>query len=196
MNSERVVEKIHNEAKAEAEKIANAAEEKHSDEREKLEKELSEYREQTKVLAAGAAKDRKLRLLAGARMEVGKENLATKRQLLDEVFSAAAQQLKSLDDNQYREMMTKLMLKAVQTGDEEIIVGKNETRIDQGFIKQINRKLGAGFKGNLRLSEQREDIDGGFILKRGKIKTNVSFEVLLAQAREELEIELAKELFS
>jgi hypothetical protein len=45
------------------------------------------------------------------------------------------------------------------------------------------------------LSDQKQDIGAGFILKRGKIKTNVSIQVLLEQARKELEIELAKELF-
>ena len=46
------------------------------------------------------------------------------------------------------------MKQAVETGDEEVIVGKNEKRIDQDFIKKVNRELGAGFKGNLRLSDQ------------------------------------------
>jgi len=45
------------------------------------------------------------------------------------------------------------------------------------------------------LSDERQDLRGGFVLRRGKIKNNVSFEVLLNQARKKLEIELAKELF-
>lgn len=196
MSAEKVVEKILSEARAEAEKIEKEAAEERSSEQQKDEKELAEYRKQTETLAAGAAEDRKLQLLAGARMEIRKENLATKRQLLAEVFAAAAGQLKRLDDGRYRELMTNLMLKAVQTGDEEVIVGKNEARIDHSFIKHINRQLGAGYKGNIRLSEHREDIDAGFILKRGKIKTNVAIEVLLAQARQSLEIELVRELFS
>jgi len=84
----------------------------------------------------------------------------------------------------------------VETGDEEVIIDNNETQIDQRFIEQVNRKLGPGYKGNLRLSDERQNIGGGFILKRGKIKNNVSLQVLLTQARKELEIELAKELFS
>jgi vacuolar-type H+-ATPase subunit E/Vma4 len=55
--------------------------------------------------------------------------------------------------------------------------------------------LGPDGKRNLRLADERHDFGGGFILKRGKIKNNVSFDVLLAQARRDLEIELAKELF-
>jgi len=91
--------------------------------------------------------------------------------------------------------MTNLMLKAVETGDEKVIIDKNESRIDQDLINQVNEQLRCHGKGNLSLSDQRQDLGGGFILRRGKIKTNVSFEVLLTQARRELEIELAKELF-
>jgi hypothetical protein len=91
--------------------------------------------------------------------------------------------------------MTKLILEAVETGDEEVIVDKSETRIDQKFIKQINRRLGPGYKGNLRLSDETDNLGAGFILRRGRIKHNVSIEVLLTQARKDLEIELAKELF-
>ena len=91
--------------------------------------------------------------------------------------------------------MKKLLLEAVETGDEEVIVDTNEGRINHEFIKQINRQLGPGVKGNLKLSDKKQDIGAGFILTRGKINTNVSIEVLLDQARKELEIQLAKELF-
>jgi len=196
MNAERVVEKILSDAKAEGEKLKGRAKKKLADEKSQLDKELSGYGDETGRLCRKAAEDRRRHVLANARMELNKEHLAAKRRLLDEVFSTAAERLKNLDDDQYLKLMSRLMLKAVQAGDEEVIIGKNETRIDHTFIKEINRRLGTGYKGNLRLSEQRNDLDGGFILKRGRIKTNVSVEVLLAQAREELEIELAKELFS
>jgi len=116
--------------------------------------------------------------------------LRRKRQL-----SRRSRRRRKLPDEEYRKIMKKLMLEAVETGDEEVIIGKEEKRIDQDFIKQVNSELGHGCKGDLRLSAEREDLGGGFILRRGKIKTNVSTEVLLAQARKELEIELAKELF-
>ena len=101
-----------------------------------------------------------------------------------------------LPDKEYRALCTKLMLDAIETGDEEVVIDKNENRVDQDLIKQVNRELGPGYKGNIRLSDERKDLGAGFILKRGKIKTNVSIDVLLNQARKELEIDLAKELFS
>jgi len=195
MGVEEVIEKILADAKAEAESIKKQAEEKEAAERAKLNEQLDEYRKQTEVLAQKRGQDRKLHLLAAARMDVAKEYLAEKRKILDEVFAQTQQQLRDLPDDQYRKLMTKLMLEAVETGDEEVVIDSQERRIDQEFIKQVNRQLGPGYKGNLRLSDERQNLGGGFILRRGKIKNNVSIDVLLAQARKELEIELARELF-
>jgi V/A-type H+-transporting ATPase subunit E len=195
MEAEQVVEKILADAKAEAEKIKKQADEKEAAEQAKLTEQLDEYKKQTQTLAKKAAKDKKLHLLAAARMDIAKEYLAEKRKILDEVFAQARQQLRNLPDEEYCKFMTKLMLEAVETGDEEVIIDNEEKRIDQNFIKHLNRELGPGYKGNLKLADERQNLGGGFILKRGRIKNNISFDVLLAQARKELEIELAKELF-
>jgi len=195
MEAKEVVEKILSDARAEAEKIKSQAKDKEAAEKAKLNEQLGEYNKQTELLAQKAGEDKKAHLLAAARMDIAKDYLTEKRKILDEVFDQARQKLQNLPDEQYRKLMTKLMLKAVETGDEEVIVDNNEKRIDQKFIKHINHELGPGYKGNLRLSDERQNLGGGFILKRGKIKNNVSIEVLLAQARKELEIELAKQLF-
>jgi len=195
MEAEQVVEKILADARGEAEKIEKQAEENQAAEQAKLDEQLSDYKKQTDIIAQKAGEDKKAHLLAAARMDIAKDYLAEKRKILDEVFAQARQKLQNLPDGEYCKLMTKLMLKAVETGDEEVIVDNNEKRIDQKFIKHINRELGPGYKGNLRLAEVRENLGAGFILRRGKIKNNVSLQVLLAQARKELEIELAKELF-
>lgn len=196
MDAEQVVEKILADAKAEAEKLKKQADEKEAAEQAKLNEQLDEYGSQTKALADRLGNEKKLHLLAAARMDIAKEFLAEKSRILDEVFAQAQTQLQNLPDEQYRELIRNLMLEAVETGDEEVILDKDETRIDEKFIKQINQKLGRGSKGNLKLSKERQKLGGGFVLRRGKIKNNVSLDVLLARARKELEIELAKELFS
>lgn len=195
MDAEQVIKKILSEANNEAAKIKAEADEKQAAEQSKLAEQLSEYKKQSGILAKKAAEEKKEHLLAAARMDIAKEYLAAKRKILDEVFEKAQEQMQSLHDDEYIRLMTKLMLDAVETGDEEVIVDKNEKRIDQKFIKHINRELGPGFKGNLRLADEKQNLGAGFILRRGKIKTNVSLDVLLERARKELEIELAKELF-
>ena len=195
MEADQVIKKILTDAKAEADEILKQADERNAAEQAKVDEQLNAYREQTKTRAQKAAEDEKAHILAGARMEIAKELLGEKVKILDEVFDQARKQLLEMPNEQYVELMGKLMASAVVTGDEEVVVDASEKRIDHEFVKQINRRLGPGYQGNLRLSDEHRDIGGGFILTRGKIKTNVSVGVMLEQAREELEIELAKELF-
>ena len=195
MEAEQVIEKILSDARAEAEKITNEAKERMAAEQAKADAKLAEYRQQAAVLAQQAAEDEKSHILAGARMNAAKEYLAEKSKILDEVFERAAQRLGELPDDEYRALMGRLVAEAVETGDEEVIIGKDEKRIDQSLVDEVNSKL-QGDKKNLKLAADRHDLSGGFVLRRGKIKTNVSPAVLLGQARNDLVIELAKTLFS
>jgi len=193
MEAKQVVDKILADAQAEAEKIKKQIKTNEAAEQAKLNEQLDEYKKQTDVLAKKAGEDEQSHILAAARMDIAKQLLAEKRKILDEAFEQARQQLRDLPDEEYRALFTKMMLETVETGNEEVIVDKNDNRINQDLIDQVNQKLSS--IGNLKLSAQKQDIGAGFILKRGQIKTNVSLTVLLNQARKELEIDLAKELF-
>jgi len=189
------MEKILADAKAETEKIKNQAEQNQAAEQKKLDEQLAEFKKQTKALTKKAAKDEKSHILAAARMAMAKQLLTEKSKILDEVFEKALKQLQNLPDDQYQNLITKLMLEAVETGEEEVIIDKNERRIDQQLINKVNEQLSHDKKADLKLSDEKHETRGGFILRRDKIKTNVTFDVLLNNARKELEIELAKELF-
>jgi len=196
MEAQQVINKILSEAQVEADRIKSEAREKQTAEQAQLDKHLGEYKTKTNELTEKTTQDKKAHMLASARMDIAKKYLTEKRKLMQEVFDRAKEQLVNMPDDQYRQLMKKLMVAAVETGDEEVLVDVNEKRIDHEFIKQVNRELGPGFHGNLRLSEEREAIGGGFVLRRGRIRNNVSLAVLLEQAKKELEIDLARELFS
>jgi V/A-type H+-transporting ATPase subunit E len=195
MNAEQVVQKILSEANAKAEKIIDDAKAKANEQASQLERELNDFGAETEKLAKDAAEDKLQRMLANARMANTKQMLAAKVGILDSVFEEAKAAVNMLPDGQYLALMANLMKRAVETGDEEVIVGRNEKRIDQSFISKINGELGSGFKGNLRLSVQRADIAGGFILSRGKVQINASTDVMIDSLRESMEIELSEELF-
>lgn len=195
MEAEQVVEKILSEAGKETDAIKKQAEEQTADEQQKLDRQLTQFGDQTAALAEAAAERMKMQLLAAARMEIVKDNLAEKKSILDEVFEKARRHILEIPDEQYLRMMQNLMLKAVETGDEEVVVDSVEKRIDKEFIDEINSQLGDDFKRDLKLAEQRENIGAGFILRRGKIKNNASLDVLLDQCQNKLEVELAKDLF-
>ena len=196
MDAEQVVDKILADANDQATETKKQADEKLAAEKAQLDEQLAEYKQQSDALAKKAGEEKKSHMLAAARMEIAKELLAEKMKILDEIFEKAAQQFSKLQDDEYLKIMGALMLESVETGAEEVIVDQAENRIDQNFINQINSKLGQDKKGDLKLSAERQNIGAGFILKRGNIKTNVSLGVLTEQARKELEIELAKDLFT
>lgn len=196
MQAEQVINKILADARAEAEKIRKRAEEREAAEQAKLDEQLAKFEEQTKAMADKAAADERSQRLAVARMEAAREYLAGKAALLDDVFAQARQRLQQLPDNEYRELMVRLMLAAVDSGEEEVIAGKGDARVDQKLVTEVNDKLKGRGRGNLKLSDEKENLGGGFILRHGRIRTNVSINVLVARARQDLEIELAKDLFA
>jgi len=196
MEAEKVTEKILAEANAEADKIKTQAEQKLADEKAKLDEKLAQFNEQTKALAEKAAEDEKSHILAATRMAIAKELLAEKRKILDEAFNRALNQLQKLPDDRYKKLITQLMLESAESGEQEVIIDKTEKRIDQQLIDKVNERMGSDKKSHLKLSGQKQALGSGFILKRDKIKINFTFDVLLNNARKELEIDLAKKHFA
>lgn len=195
MNAEQVVEKILSQARAEADSILAKANQAVEKENQLLEKELETWRQDTQKLAEAAGQDKLSRMLAAARMQNAKDILAAKGRILDELFAMVKQRIEQMPDNEYLELMKRLLQKCVRSGHEEVIVGKNENRINQAFINKVNTELLWQAKGGLRLSQSREDIGGGFILSSGKVRINSSTDVLVGQLRDKMEMELAAELF-
>lgn len=194
MQAEQVIDKILSDARAQAETIKKQAEQREADETAKLNEDLAKFEQETKAMAEKAAADERSQRLAVARMEAAKEYVTAKAALLDEVFTQARQQTAKLPDDQYRELMTRLMAEASETGEEKVLPGKNDARIDAKLVADANARLKE--KGKLTLASEKGNVSTGFLLQRGKVRTNVSVDVLVGQARKDLEIEVAKNLFS
>jgi V/A-type H+-transporting ATPase subunit E len=194
MEAEQVITKILSDAKAQADVISKQAQEREAAETGKLNEELARFEQQTQALVEKAAADERSQRLAVARMEASKDYATAKASLLDEVFVQAREKVEKLPDAEYRELMAKLMVTAVETGDEKVMPGKSEARIDGKLIADVNARLKD--KGKLTLADEKQHFANGFLLLRGKVRTNVSVDVLVGQARKDLEIEVAKDLFS
>ena len=196
MEAQQVIDKIMADARAEAEKIKKQAAEAQAAEQAKFDEELAEFERETQAMAQKAAEDERSHLLAGARMQAAREYLAEKAGILDEVFAQVGKKVDELPEADYRELMAKLMVEAVETGDEQVVAGTNESRVDDKLVADVNQRLEGQGKGNLTLAEDRHGLRGGFVLRRGRIRTNVSVDVLVTQARNDLVMELARDLFS
>ena len=196
MNPKQVIDKILAEANAEADQITSDAGAKLAEGQKGFDAEMARYKSHTQELAETAAADAKLRMLASARMSLKKANASVRAGLLNEVFSKTHDAVKALSDADYVKLMGDLMVKAAGAGSQEVIVGKDESRIDAAMIKEVNKRLRTEGKGELSLSSERAAIDGGFIVSNGDVRMNVSIDVLVSQVREKLELEVAEELFA
>ncbi len=135
------------------------------------------------------------RMESMADLSCRRERLEVKQRLLDELFHRALQAMSGMEDGAYRTFVTNLMLEAA-AGDEQVVVSPQENRIDAQLLADVNACLkAAGRKGELKLSERREPMAGGFILDSRGVEMNCSFEMLVRQARPELEKEAAALLF-
>ena len=189
----KVSEKILADAKAEAQRIeADAAQQ--------VEQLLKQADEEAKKLEAQLEQDvqqatetHRLQLLARTRMGTRMDGLRVRQEMMQAVFDEAAKAVCDMPDQEYRQLVQGWMLKAVETGDERVVIGKDETRIDQSLIDAANRTLNE--RGRLALADERRPISGGVILSRERTEVNASLEVMLQQARTELETELGQVLF-
>ena len=197
MPASAIIEKILSDAKKEADSIsASFKKEIEALEKEKnqeIEKIRLEAEEEAKLRAEEAVK----RELSSKQMEARKSLLEFKQELIDQIFDLAYKQVIGLKDKEYKDFLKGLFHKTVETGDEEVIIGKKDVKqITPSFIQSVNQELKkAGKEGKLRLGQPSPEIDGGFILRRGRKETNVTLSALFASAREELEVEVAEILF-
>ena len=196
MEAKEVIDKILSEAKNEANDILNKAKQEVADYQKQTASQLADFDKQSEQLAADAADDKKRRILAAARMKSRKDLLFTKQKVLSEVFEAAKQKLISMDTDSYRKLFTELICSAVESGDETVIAGKDETLIDADLIEKINQDDSLKNASNLKFAKEKGEFDRGVILVRGDVRVNISIEVLLQMARESLETAIASELFA
>jgi vacuolar-type H+-ATPase subunit E/Vma4 len=86
-----------------------------------------------------------------------------------------------------------LLKQALSTGNEVVLPAEGEKHLDQQLLDQANQQ--SDKTTTLQLSQEKVPGSGGFLLAADKIRTRVTWEVLLKQARREFEPKLAKILF-
>lgn len=127
-----------------------------------------------------------------AKLDVEKIELGVKQSLIQNAFDEALKSLTSLSKDKYLGFVEALLDQAVETGQEEILLGESEKKITKEWINTYNDKKGK----KLVLSKDKLPISGGFVLRNENISTNCSFEMLLNWIREDLEADVVKRLFS
>lgn len=168
------------EAEAILEKARRQAEKLRAEETEKTQEKAREHR-------------RRIETLAG--LDIRKEILKAKKSVIEDTFLKAEERVAGLPPNEYRAFLKPIILKAVESGNEEIVTStRHRDAFTPDFIQDLNGEL-SSIKASLGLSEETGNFTGGFILRDGKKETNLTLRSLIAEKRDHLEPNVAKILF-
>ncbi|MBQ7173431.1 MAG: hypothetical protein IJR88_04870 [Clostridia bacterium] len=171
--------------------------------------EAKRQREEFSARTEASAKTRRRNLL-----------LATEGELVDEVFRNAEATVLSYDREKMLDLLTGLlanaMIEQVEAEAESIaLYGAEDAVLPETYELIMNKKDRATYGGamisgvgnkligkvpseklaKLRLSDTTKNISGGFILRYGDIESNCSFDLIFAELRQKLEIEVSRALF-
>ncbi|NLD04875.1 MAG: hypothetical protein GX672_03120 [Synergistaceae bacterium] len=126
-----------------------------------------------------------------ANLDVKKMMLQSSRNLIQDVYDLSLEKMRMMDRDDYVKLCEALLKCAISTKKEEIQITGKEKYLDQAWLDGFNQENGT----ELVFSENKPDIAGGFILTRGKIGTNCSWDMLIQIAQEKQESDVVKRLF-
>lgn len=198
MAIEDIIKKIESETVTKINKLLSSAKEEEGNILTRAGNEAEKIKEKTIATGKEEYAHKKNRQISAATLEAQKKLLAEKQKIIAEVYEEVLKRLGTLAKDKYRELLRILILKlAGGLKEEEIIIADNEkTKIDDNFLKDLNRELQKAGKKPLTLSFTNRNIPGGFILRSQQVEINVSFPLLIRSLREKTEFPVIETLFS
>lgn len=113
--------------------------------------------------------------------------LAGKQEIIADVIAQAREKLLQQDDGAWQAMILRLLQKALQSGDGEILFSEaDRKRLPADFAEKISQAA-AQKGGTLKISEETADIRDGFLLRYGGIDENCSLKALFDEKQEQLQ---------
>lgn len=148
--------------------------------------------------AESEAKTSKERVISGAELKARNEKLKAKQEVIKEVFEKSVEELCNLDDASYVAFIKDSILSLGVAGDEKLMLNERGLKlVTDAVLSEINAGLVAkDKKGAITLVKEARSFKGGFILEKDGIEINNTFEALVNSVKEELEFEVARELFN
>lgn len=119
--------------------------------------------------------------------------LQYKHDAIERAFDKALTMLCGMAKDKQIEMLSDAAAKYM-SADAQVILNKNDlAAFGPALVSKIEKKLAAQNKNyKVVLSKTAGSMAGGMILAEGKIETNLSYEILIKNMRDELEGEVAK----
>ena len=188
MSLATIIQKIEDEAKAQAEGEQIVA---HG--REEAEKEAA----QIVRYAEEELQSIKSRQMATTLLRLRKEKLDNRQQILDKVFSQVLDRILAYETDQYKTMLRKILLSVEEERQGSILPSTaDKPVITQDFIDDVNTELkNRDRKLQFTLARKTADIEKGFIVDFKDFEMNYAVEKILSGLWEDIKGEVSKRLF-
>lgn len=183
-SGQNIIDKILADANAEANQIIQKAQ-KEADAALETANQAAEKKRNALLLLAQAEVEKVIsKEISGAEIQARKTILQVKQECLEDTLSAVKQRFLSLEGKEYETVILSMLAKA-EKGEEIVFSAKDRDAL-QAVVTE---------KGYV-VSQETREISGGFIVKKGNIEYNYTFEAILAIEREEFEKIVAEILFA
>jgi len=192
-----ILRKIEEESSAESHKVLSEAEDRRKKVESAAREQAAARREQT--LAEAMAHAEKAKALSKSRADANRRQaiLRAKQDLMESVMAEALTKLTQMEASEYRDLIIRSLCTLAE-GNETVTFGpEDEARLGPDFIQLAKAALAkAGKQERLTLAYAASSLGGGFILTSGQVSENLTFPTLVGRLRDEMEMEVARVLFS
>lgn len=186
---EAIIQKIIGDANKSAEEIISSANETAKNRKADAEDWAKEYSSAQKKLTEKACKDIIDRKIIVANLDVKKNILKTKQDVISETFSLAVKKLQSLNKAEYLDFVAKLIKDNADDGDKVIL--SNDGVLSREDILSLDTVKDK----NLTVEKERGNFSGGVMLVSNKCDKNLSFKSVIEDKKEELYSFVVENLF-
>ena len=150
-------------------------------------------KEQILAVAAIEAEEATKRIQSIYALNRRKMILTAKRACIDEVFRKTIEKINRLPADEYFAALASLALPELKTGNEEILLSSVDfKRMPADFKTALDTKTG----GDIRIKNGGTAVKSGFIIKKGDVEINGTFESALSMKRDSLEPDVSGILFN
>lgn len=120
--------------------------------------------------------------------------LAIKNAIINDIISAAYEQLTLLEDKEYFDFLYRVCLQYVQSGECLMHLSKADLlRLPKDFENKINMAIYE--KGAVQISKEPKEIENGFVLDYGKYEINCTLKTIFDNSKDLLKEKLCRLIF-
>ncbi|MCL2846590.1 MAG: V-type ATP synthase subunit E family protein [Firmicutes bacterium] len=182
-----IVEKILNDANAEAAVITADAKKAAAERVRRTEADIVRETESAMERARRKVRDEERQAEIVAKTQTMRARISNKQAVIDDIFADVRKQLLGMNAKDAQLLVTNLVKKHGRSGDTVVISKADEKNISSTFIAGLPVK-------NLK-TKVSSDFEGGVILQNATYDLSLTLDELLVELRTEIELEISKILF-